>query len=259
MEINLPPIGAFTVPDELTGPLPRKVRISSGGLTTCILAYALLAMGIALVLWVSVKIARQIQYETELRSDGREAVGEITRYWSSGKGANWHIGYSFSVDGVPYRGEARVPENLSSSLGISLKQYGTLSILYLPANPSVNYPPGWDRSYGSYLFSLIPSLGMVIIGIALLFTFSRDRQLIEEGAPSAGVITNFIRGKGRTGDAMCYEFRLDDGRIMSGSSQCDVVPEIGASICILYLPQNPQRNQRYPLRYYRLSGRSADQ
>lgn len=253
MEIKLPFISPLTTPDELKGPLPRKVRLSSSGLTTCIIAYGLLASAVALFLWFSVDAARQMQYQTELRSEGREAVGEVTKFWSPGRSVNYKISYSFAVDGVPLTGEASVPKQLWSSLGMSLKKHSSLSILYLPANPSVNYPAGWEKSTGSVLMPLIPSILPAIIGIGLLLPPFGDRHLIRDGTPSVGVITNFIRGKGRAADAMYYEFRLDDGRIMSGSSPCVGVPEIGASICILYLPQNPQRNRQYPLRYYRVA------
>jgi len=202
------------------------------------------------VLWFSVNAARRMQYQTELRSEGEETAGEITSYWSLERSDDWYIDYSFTVDGALYRGEARVPEHLLSSLGTTLNKHSTLSILYLPANPSVNYPRGWDRSYTSDLMALIPSIGMAIIGIGLLYPLFRDRRLIREGVPSIGVITNVIRDKGRSDELTCYEFRLDDGKITRGSSPRVGVPEIGASICILYLPQNPQRNQRYPLRYY---------
>jgi hypothetical protein len=248
MEIKLPFISPLTIPDELKGPLPRKERLSSFGLTTKIVAYGLLASAVALVIWFSVDAARIMQYQTELRSEGREAVGEITRFWSPGRSVNYKISYSFTVDGIPFRGEASVPKQLWSSLGT----ISSLSIQYLPANPSVNYPSGWVRSTSSVLMPLIPSIVPALFGIGLLLPFARDRQLMREGVPSVGVIVKVIRGKGREVDAMYYEFRLDDGRIMSGSSSCVGVPEIGASICILYLPQNPQRNQRYPLRYYRV-------
>src|SRR5271157_1438163 len=200
MENKLPSISTLIIPDELKGPLPRKVRLMSSGLTAYILAYGLLALGITLVLWVSVNASRKMQYQIELHSEGRETVGEIIRYWSSGRSANWYISYSLIVDGVPYRGEARVPDNTLNSLGISLNEHSTLSILYLPTNPSVNYPAGWNQSYISSLISFIPSIGMVIIGIGLLLFFRQERQLIKGGVPSIGVITNIIRGKGRTGD-----------------------------------------------------------
>jgi hypothetical protein len=75
MEIKLSFISPLAIPDELTGPLPRKEHLTSSGLTTCIIAYGLLASAIALVLWLSVDAERQMQYQTELRSDGRATVG----------------------------------------------------------------------------------------------------------------------------------------------------------------------------------------
>ena len=110
MEIKLPFVSPLTLPDELKGSLPRKERLTSSGLTAHIIACGLLALAIALVLWFSVDAARQMQYQTELRSGGREVVGEITRFWSPGRSVNYKISYSFTVDGTLFRGEASVPK-----------------------------------------------------------------------------------------------------------------------------------------------------
>jgi len=194
-----------------------------------------------------------MQHQTELHNYGREAVGEITRIRSAGKGNNWAIGYSFTVDGTAFSGEAQVPKQLVDNIGKGIDLHGSLSIRYLPSNPPVNYPAGWQESTRSLLMPLILSTIPTIIGIGLLLPFSPERQLISEGLPTVGTITKYNRAKGRSYASMCYEFRLDDGRIMSGCSPCDDASEVGASVCILYLPQNPQRNGRYPLQYYRVT------
>lgn len=255
MEIESPFVNPLTVPNELKGPLPRKERLTSSGLTTCIVAYGFLALSIALVLWVSANAVRQMQHQTELRSNGRETAGEITRFWSPGRSANYKISYTFTIDGTPFRGEASVPKQLWRSLGTSLNEHSPLPILYVPANPSVNYPAGWEQPVSSVLMPLLPSIVPTIIGLWLLPIPYRDRQLIRDGVPGAGVITNFNRGRGRAkgSDSINYEFRLPDGRTMTGCSPCDGDQGIGASVCVLYLPQNPLRNQLYPLRYYRVA------
>ena len=166
-----------------------------------------------------------MKHREELRAEGSEARGEITRFWT--RGGNWWISYSFAAEGAGFSGEAKVPKQLEDSLGKGLDERSPLSILYLPANPSISYPSGWGQPASQVQAGLIPiiALGLLfaVFGIGLLLPFSRDRQLIQEGMPSVGVITKFNRGKARASDSFCYEFRLSDGRAITGVSPCDAV------------------------------------
>jgi hypothetical protein len=50
-----------------------------------------------------------------------------------------------------------------------------------------------------------------------------------------------------------YQFRTEDGRTVKGGGWPENRLEIGATICVLYLPQNPRLNQPYPMSYYRVA------
>lgn len=257
MEVHPPTSSALSIPEELKGPLPRKERLTGSGLTTSVYAWGLLIFAMAWAAWFGVDAARRFQHRTELRSEGREITGEIKRFWSPGRSPNWKIRYSFAVEGSSFGGKARVPKQLENDIGKGISENSPLPIRYLPTDPSVNYPVGWEESSGSIIEPLIAAimfavfLGMITLGLLLPFRFYR--QLIREGVPAVGAVTKFSPRRGRTGPSICYEFRSDDGRTMSGTSAFNWVPEIGASVCILYLPQNPQKNQLYPLPYYRVA------
>jgi hypothetical protein len=258
LELNQPTIGALAIPDELAGALPRRVRLSVKGLTSLVYACALFGLSVALVAWSCAATLRQMKHREELRAEGREATGEITRFWT--RGGKWWVSYSFAAEGTSFSGEARVPKRLEDNLGKGLDERSSLSILYLPANPSISYPSAWEQPARQVQAGLIPIIALAsllaVLGIGLLLPFSRDRQLIQEGMPSVGVITKFNRGRARASDSFCYEFRLSDGRAITGVSPCDGAPEIGTNVCVLYLPKNPERNGQYPLQYYRVATRS---
>jgi hypothetical protein len=257
MEMNLPTSSALSIPEELKGPLPRKERLTSRGLTTRVYACGLLLFAIGLILWFGVDAARRFLHRTELRREGREASGEIIRFWSPGRSLNWKISYSFAVDESSFGGEARVPKQLENDLGKDLSDNSPLPIRYLPTDPSVNCPVGWEESSSSILKPLIVwglgAIFLAMMAVGLLLPFPSDRRLIREGLPAVGVVTKFNPRKGRNAPTVCYEFHSEDGRTISGISPGDDAPEVGANVCVLYLPQNPQRNQRYPLPYFHLA------
>jgi hypothetical protein len=132
-------------------------------------------------------------------------------------------------------------------IGENLRDSDPLSILYLPSNPAVNHPAAWEDSQPIWL-------GFIFLAMALasafmfLKTLREERLLIANGTPAVALITK--TSSTRSGYLVKYDFRTADGIVITGSSGYEICPEIGANICVLYLPQNPSRNQLYPFRYY---------
>src|SRR5208283_1938657 len=175
METHPSTSGAFRIPEELKARPLRKARLTSDGITTRVYAWGLLVFAIAWAVGFSADAARRFQHRTELRSEGKEAIGEITRHWSPGRSSSWKIRYTFAVEGTPFGGEARVPKQLENDLRKGLPDNSPLPIRYLPTDPSVNYPVGWEESSGSILNPLIAAimlavfLGMIALGLSLPF------------------------------------------------------------------------------------------
>jgi hypothetical protein len=51
-----------------------------------------------------------------------------------------------------------------------------------------------------------------------------------------------------------YEFRTEGGTLINGHIDSKDSYETGTRIWILYLPQRPQRNHRYPLDFFEVAG-----
>jgi len=137
------------------------------------------ALAFAIVVWYGVDTVQQMRHRDALRHDGSETTGEVTRLWSSGHGAYRKVSYTFIVNGTVYRGEAQVPKDRWASL----QNAGSLSVRYVPANPTINHPGAWEWSALQRLDLIIAGSLSAAFGAFLLFdAVSRRRP----AAPGAG-------------------------------------------------------------------------
>jgi hypothetical protein len=233
----------WTAPPELMGALPRETRMSKDGIWAAMRAAFLLLAAIAIVLLSCNMEASEIARRAALRRDGREAIGEVKdlqHVWGSAH----TVSYAFNANGVALTGKSSAPEHIWSGLRKALP----LTVRFLPSNPAINHPAAWEESVLSdwFTFAIAPlSAGA---GILVLLQLRRQRQLVAKGVPAAGVVTKRSRNS-RGLWWVFYEFRTEDGRVAKGSDRACL--EIGATICVLYLPQDPRRNQGYLGSWYR--------
>ena len=224
-----------TIPNELMGQLPRRIRLSENGVQLAIQAAGFLVCAAAFILWAGMNSMHVEQTRAALRRDSREAIGEVSSIIKS------RLDYTFTVEGRSFSGTATKPNPQK----IRLQDSDTISIRYLPSNPAVNHPTAWEEPTRSIWFlSIFPTI-MMLFFVQRLHCLRMDRHLVAEGTPGVAVITE-CSPKSNGGFAVKYEFRAKDGRVIVGRSGWDSRQEIGANICILYPLKNPQRNQRYP-------------
>ena len=238
--------GTPTVPRELAGPLPRKVEMDSTDARFLFAVVLIFLVGGAISCgWYTFNSIKQAHQRTALRSDGRKVVGEVTGL-SLGRGGKEFVKYSFTFEGKKFLGKARIPGNS----GIVLHQQDQILIRFLPLDPAVNHPYAWEWSALMNLDSIgFQLFCAVIIGIALIF-LRRERRLAREGKAVPGVVTSCTRKDRQF--RVDYDFRTEDGILMTGGSGCKDFYETGTHIWILYLPQRPRRNRSYPLPDYRI-------
>ena len=237
--------GTPMVPDELTGPLPRKVEMDSTDARFLFAVVLIFLVGGAISCgWYTFNSIKQVHQRAALRSDGREVVGEVTGL-PTGRGTEF-VKYSFTFEGKDFSGKARIPGHA----GIVLHEQDRIVIRFLPSDPTVNHPDAWEWSalmgLGSIGFQIFCA---VIVCVALIF-LRRERRLAREGKAALGVVTSCTRKDRQF--RVDYDFRTEDGIPMTGGSGCKDSYEAGTCIWILYLPQKPQRNRAYPLPDYRI-------
>jgi hypothetical protein len=197
---------------------------------------------------------QQMQHKAALRLGGSDAVAAMTKLGVERPSARNIVRYSFNVHGEIFTGNAIVPNQLYSSLA----QSGSIPIRYLPADPTVNHPAAWEwsallnlESFYSVLLLVTAAMLFQLPGRMLLMRM--ERRVVAEGAPAVASITRCFPLYRAGGFQVEYEFRAEDGRVTKGSGWYESSQESCASICVLYLPQNPQRNQPYPSRNYRVA------
>jgi len=238
----------WTAPRELTRALPRETSMTGRAIFMAVLAVMLLLGSIPLFLMLRNDNQRDTARAEALRTQGREVTGEIVRLWhNSNKSHTPMLTYAFTANGVRMRGDSSVPGEFWDKI----RKAGFLPIRYLPSDPNVNHPVAWEPPIEpAWLTFLLPAV-LAAVSMGLVINLRRQAQVAAEGTPAAGVVTRCFRVKG--GWAVRYQFRMKDGAVGRGSSQIHRRLEIGEAICVLYLPQNPRRNQMYPTCLYRVT------
>lgn len=228
--------GESIIPRELLGQLPRRTRLE-GGIQWVVVVTILLVITVAIILWASMNAVQLMRTRTALRHESSEAVGVVEEVSRS------RVYYSFTVNERSFKGDA-------SRQGSKLRDSDLLPIRYLPTNPAINHPAAWEEpTVLVWIPFWVPAL-LVLILLVVLIRMRICRRLLTEGMPAVAVVTKCSRG-GRGIFYVDYEFRTEGGTVMTGNCN-DCREEIGASFCVLYLPQNPRRNMRYPSSDYRV-------
>lgn len=232
-----------TSPSELRGPLPRRVQMNSNA--SAMVVVVVLCLGVGGIMFGSTchDILAQIRQRTALRQEGRDTVGKVTAT-HAGHGPST-VSYRFQADGTSYLGKAEMP-----NYRLILHEADPIAVRYLPTDPTVNHPADWEWS-DLEIMDLIPEVFMLFltsVGVVALLALFRDRKLARRGRAAKGVVVDCSPGKSEF--RVEYEFRAEDGVEVTGHSSCPDEYGIGARVWILYLPQKPQRNRMYPLRYF---------
>jgi hypothetical protein len=239
--------GHVAIPRELTSPVPRKLRLSGKGSQTAFRATLMFAIAFALTLWYSFDAVQQMRHRAVLRQDGSTTTGEITRLWSSGRGAYHKVSYTFTVNGSLFTGEAQVPKDFWDGL----QGAGSLPVRYVPTNPVINHPNSWEWSALQKWDAIFAGILSAAFGLFFFLDLYLGWRLCARGLAVSGVVTACSPNrKGRF--QVKYEFRTKDGSMMAGSGLSPDAEAIGACITAIYLPQSPRQNALYPFANYRV-------
>jgi len=218
--------------------------LTGSGFQSALVAAILLALGAAGAVWVGSSAVLQRQRNSALHQTGIETEAAITRLQVSNS-VDARVRYTFRAAGTVYSGDAQVPEELAHSLAGSKN----LPILYLPANPAINYPVAWEPSPGSQWAMLLAPVIAAVLGLLLIVPLGVEHRMAAEGKPALAAVRKCTRG--RSGYLVRYELRLGDELTIEGRGWCKNHQEPGNGIWVLYMPGEPRRNLPYPLSYWR--------
>jgi hypothetical protein len=228
------------IPSELVGPTPRSVRLSGTGWLNLLAATFFFALGVAGTIALVKKVLHDAATQTALRLHGDQSVGQVTDIWTPRR----LVSYSFSVDRITLTGKAKVPTAILRSLHLG----DSLTIRYIPTDPNINHPAGWEDSPYSTLSLLFLPATPMFIGLMVVRRFPVQRQLARNGIAVRGCIEKTEwHGPSKGQRNANYTFRnVNNDEVEVGRCPSDYVYSDDSTCWVLYLPTDPSRNEIYP-------------
>ena len=100
--------------------------------------------------------------------------------------------------------------------------------------------------------AVLPAAAAVFAGAALyveLIPVRRQRVLLSEGRPAAAVVTKVRKHQGPKGGSyreIFYEVPVLAGTKVTGKAVATSPADVGATLTVVYHPEQPKRNRPYP-------------
>jgi hypothetical protein len=237
----------MTPPAELFCELPRPVRLTAAGkflsALLILLAFATPCVGI----FTFGASYRESHTRTLLREQGDVIAGNVTRVWETGsRSRSYGIEYRFNYGSVEHRASVTAPFRIWSTLRPREK----ISILVLPADPTISHPAAWESDDNPLVIPCIVVPNMALWCFGLWSSVRLQYQLLSNGLPALGRVTGCHRAGKRI--VLICEFRIFDGTIVKTKYNNAKRRTVGTPVCILYDRDTPRRNAIYPLSLVRV-------
>ena len=224
--------------------MPRSVYLQTDG-DGIFLAFIVLLLfvgGSTFLISKGYNDSTQFRRRATLRGDVLKTAALVTASRNGHRSTSPSVTYEFTVDDVSYSGEAS--EQLRDWSRSRFNRGDSIQIRYLPSNPKINHPDGWEWSMNIEWFPAILLVFMTSLGGIAFVTLVRDWRLLRIGNAVAATVTNcWLQDKFYRVE---YEFRVGNA-VVSGKGSGKTEYEIDEKVWILYLAAGPRRNAMYPL------------
>jgi len=243
----------WTPPKGLGHSAPRPVRLTREGIAVLVMGGLLLAGAAAAGIGLGGMATRQAGEGRMLREQGVEVRGVITRLRRTrGDDPELRVYYRFASPDGTHTGHANAPRRLWDEL----REGSELPIRYLPSNPAVSVPSGWDRNVLPMLAVVACAASLVLAGVLVIWRVRREVYLLSEGRAAPAVVTRLRKvhhhHHHQQGTVVYYEFLLLSGAAAEGKyGPLRRPPAVGSTLSVVYDPDNLRRSACYPLRLVR--------
>ena len=233
----------WTPPDGLDRSRPRPVRFNGAGKAVLSVAVALFVGALPAGVALQVTASRQAQNRRLLQDQGVDTEGRITRLWRSrDEDKQPWVAYQFTAQRRTYDRRAKLPLRAWRNLRVG----SGLPVRYLPSDPALSYPRGHEGKPTPMWVPYLVAGGLAVSGWLVTRGLLSQRRLLAQGRPAPALVTRHTQAQ--HGKTIYYEFPVLSGAIAKGhSGPTRKPPAPGATICVLYDPENPRRNAPYPL------------
>lgn len=237
------PSREFRVPSELSGGLPRAVRLSSRGLMLALVAAGLTAGAVASGILLSVAVARSNEERRLRERDGVPSEAEVVQITPRRGDTPGRLTYRYVVGGRDYTGRARLRNRDRRSPGEGTR----VAIGYVRSRPETSWLQGDEpRGLPPWVVPLT-SLSLVAGAAAVARTLGRQRRLLADGRVAEARITKQTKvRKGRY--QVTYQFRALSGATLTLRLHVErAPPPVGAKVPVVYHRDRPEWSALYPL------------
>jgi Protein of unknown function (DUF3592) len=238
----------WIAPEGLHRARPRRVTLTSGGKTLLVLALALCIGGLPAALLLGSIARRNAEERRLMKEQGVETEGRITRLARAGGEDRYRVSYGFTANGRSYERNRKVSARTWKSLNVG----ASLTVRYLPSNPEIHNPAGWNNEGMPFWVSPLAGCSLAMGGWLCMLPIRSQRRLLGGGRVTSGVVTR--HSKGKHGYTFAYEFSLMNGVRRTGETgPRKDPPALGSTLPVLYDPEEPRKNTVYPLSLVRLA------
>jgi len=203
--------------------------------------------------WLQQEAVRDRALREQVDDQGivaQAAVTELTR--TRGKDSRYFVHYTYTAGERLYQGRASV----GRAYWATLRQGSPLIVRYLPSQPGQSWIRGYEPRGVPFWAGPVVAMSLALLAGVRWYALRRQRMLLAEGRGALAQVTRSKKVRGQHGAhyVVYYEFRLMSGAVASGrySSRRSPPPD-GATICVVYDPDRPNRSARYPLTLVRLA------
>jgi hypothetical protein len=242
-----------TLPPELSGTIPRDVRLTGGGIAVVVVAIAL-AVG-ALVSVVLLSVAQQRAGERgqvrERESINVPAALVIAVGPNRGERRFRDVTYRYEANGRAYQGRLVLRSRDRGTIKIG----DTIPITYLESTPEVSWAKGHEPGSGPPLWVIpLVSISLLLGAAAVGRSVRRQWVLLSEGRVAQARISGHkkIHSHKHKAYSVSYEFQTLSGATCS--ARCEMgktPPPVGAMVLVVYHRDKARWSAVYPLPFVR--------
>ena len=241
------------VPAELLRSVPRQVALTASGWVALAAAALLCFGGLLAGAWLYVAAERDVALRREVATNTVSTVAEVTSVEPRrDKEGKTDVTYRYTADGRDYAGRVR----LSKRAGAKLQPGARIPVRYLASAPERSWLPGREPQGVEFWLVPLVVLPLCAAGAVSALTLRHQHRLLAYGRPALAQVTEakkFSRAQNHGhGYHVAFEFHLLSGARCTGSFDVQKnPPAAGSSAVIVYDPEHPRRNTRYPLQLVR--------
>ena len=239
------------LPTELSGTVPREVRLNAGGAALAVFAAAMAIAALVSAILISIAYTRS-ESDVQLREgDGTTVQAHVLQVATRrGEHPRRVVTYGYEVDGRSYTGRTTLRQRDRRAIA----RGDPMAIGYLRSHPESSWMAGFEPDVIP-LWVIPLTSGSLLLGAgAMAWAVRRQWVLLSEGrvARARIIAHKKIQKDKHTVYRVNYEFQALSGATHVG--RYDIrkgPPAVGATVTIVYHRDNPKWSAMYPLQLVR--------